>query len=704
MRVLDRRAALAADVDVRHPGIERTRADERVHGDEVVEAVAAHRAQLVRREAGLELEDAARAAGREHLVHGRVLEADLLPVHADPVPLRHVPRGVVDHGQRAQAQEVHLEHARLLERVHVELRDHRAALRVRADRHVVVQRPRRDHDARRVHGTVARESLDAFRVVEELLHLGVVAVALREFPHLLPRLRHREREARRRGHELREAIRVRRGEAKHAAHVADHGARLHRPEGDDLPDRGLSVLLPHVVDDLAAALVAEVDVDVRHRDAFRIQEALEEEVELERVHVGDAERVADDRPRRRPAAGPDRDVPFARGDDEVPDDEQVSRVPRVPDDPEFVVEALAHRVGQGIAVLRLRPLRRLVAQHLHGVGEAVREREIGQLVLLLERDVAALGDLHRLGEEAGQVREEFRHLFGGLEVALLPVEAEPVGVVLVLARPDAEERVVRVRVLAPHVVRVVRHHEREAEFLGDLDDPPVHDVLLRDPVVLEFEPVPVAEHARVPLRRPLRVVVALVLQVARDLAGEAGGEADDPVRIFFKHLAVHAGAAVEALRVPDGREPDEVRVPARVLREQHEVRVVGRGALLELAGAAVAVGDVGLAADDRLDPLCAGLLLELPRAVEVAVVGEGEGRHVEFDRAVYEVVDAVRAVEERVLAMCVKMNERHPGDPVRPSLSELAAGFGYAPDPTQRNDPSISCNCSMYSYLGRFGE
>ena len=126
------------------------------------------------------------------------------------VPLLDAPRRVGDHGQRAQAQEVHLEHARLLERVHVELRDHRvrAGAGVRVDRHVVVERPGRDHDAGRVHRTVTRQSLHPLGVVEQLRDLRILPVEFGEFPHLLPRLGHGEREARTRRDELRELVRV----------------------------------------------------------------------------------------------------------------------------------------------------------------------------------------------------------------------------------------------------------------------------------------------------------------------------------------------------------------------------------------------------------------------------------------------------------------------------------------------------------------
>ena len=47
-------------------------------------------------------------------------------------------------------------------------------------------------------------------------------------------------------------------------------------------------LAAHVIDHLLAFAEAEVDVDVRHADALRVEEALEQQVVLQRIDVGDA--------------------------------------------------------------------------------------------------------------------------------------------------------------------------------------------------------------------------------------------------------------------------------------------------------------------------------------------------------------------------------------------------------------------------------
>src|SRR4051812_23601523 len=76
------------------------------------------------------------------------------------------------------------------------------------------------------------------------------------------------------------------------------------------------------------------------------------------------------------------------------------------------------------------------------------------------------------------------------------------------------------------------------------------------------------------------------------------------------------------------------------------------------AGALVAAGarsDVGLHADDRLDPGGLAFLPELIGAEHVAVVGHGKGGHPHTGGLAEEVVDARRAVEHGVLGVHMKM-------------------------------------------------
>ena len=65
------------------------------------------------------------------------------------------------------------------------------------------------------------------------------------------------------------------------------------------------------------------------------------------------------------------------------------------------------------------------------------------------------------------------------------------------------------------------------------------------------------------------------------------------------------------------------------------------------------VDEVGLEADDRLDPVLAAGLVEVDGAVHHAVVGEAQGRLSELRRAGRHRLDLAGAVEQRVLAVGV---------------------------------------------------
>ena len=83
-------------------------------------------------------------------------------------------------------------------------------------------------------------------------------------------------------------------------------------------------LLGDVVDHLAAAALAKVDVDVREGNALGIEEALKEQFVLERVDVRDVQRVSHQAARGRSAARAHGNALLARVADEIPDDQEIA--------------------------------------------------------------------------------------------------------------------------------------------------------------------------------------------------------------------------------------------------------------------------------------------------------------------------------------------------------------------------------------------
>ena len=105
-------------------------------------------------------------------------------------------------------------------------------------------------------------------------------------------------------------------------------------------------------------------------------------------------------------------------------------------------------------------------------------------------------------------------------------------------------------------------------------------------------------------------------------------------------------------------------------------------------------GDVDLAADDRLDPGFLAGLVEVDRAVHDAVVGDGQGGHLELGRSLHERVDAARPIEQRELGVVVQVDEgfrgvRHPFGWVwrTPGIVYLATGIRPRPGRSGNDSP-----------------
>ena len=108
--------------------------------------------------------------------------------------------------------------------------------------------------------------------------------------------------------------------------------------------------------------------------------------------------------------------------------------------------------------------------------------------------------------------------------------------------------------------------------LRQLDELPVHLLLLGDAVVLELEvEIVLAEDLLVLEGGPFCVVIPVLDEERRDLAAQAGRQADEPFSVRSQQFLVDPGLVVEAFEVGGGHELDEVLVPLPVAGEENEV-------------------------------------------------------------------------------------------------------------------------------------
>ena len=401
------------DVDVLGNVVHRAGAVERHQRDQVLEAVGLQLAQHVAHARAFQLEHPGRLAAPDHVeglvvVQRQVGEVDRLAALGDQLG------GARQHGQRLEAEEVELHQAGQLDILHVELGDRHVGARIAVERHQLGQRAVGDHHAGGMGRGVAVESLQLHRDVDQPGDRRVLVAHLAQQRLALDRLLQADRVGRVVGDQLAQPVDQPVGHLHDAADVAQHGAGLQLAEGDDLRHPVVPVGLLHVADHLVAAVLAEIDVEIRHRYALGIEEPLEQEIETDRVEVGDGERVGDERARARAAAGPDRDALFLRPLDEIGDDEEVARIFRLLDDAKLVGEPLPvlFDSAAGRKPARLEPVleaglrpraqfRRLIHRRAALPGrEARQDRIVGE-----RAEGAALGDLDRRSDGVRQVGE-----------------------------------------------------------------------------------------------------------------------------------------------------------------------------------------------------------------------------------------------------------------------------------------------------------
>ena len=213
---------------------------------------------------------------------------------------------------------------------------------------------------------------------------------------------------------------------------------------------------------------------------------------------------------------------------------------------------------------------------------------------------------------------------------------------------------------------VIGGDERQPEVAGEGDHPLDQGLLVGKAVVLHLEEeIPGTEDVAVGGGQVPRRGGVVPQQRARHLTLEAARETDQAGGVAAEALPVDPRLVVEAVEMRGRGEPEEIPVSLRVRRQQHEME---RGRVqLGVPIRHPPRSDVGLHPDDGRDAVRAGLLVELDRSVQRAVIGERQRGDAHLLRALHEGSDPAGAVEEGVLGVEVAVDELsgHSGDSSR---------------------------------------
>ena len=202
---------------------------------------------------------------------------------------------IADHRQRAQAQQVHLQKTDLFDAIFVKLGGDEAIRRV-LDRHLAIQRILRNHQAGGMRGGVARQPLQRHGQVKNFTgcRFGIIGI----FQIMTHGHRIFQGDVQHCRHQFGNPVHFAERYVQSPADIPDGGAGGHRSESDDLGHMVGAIARRDIFDDLPPPDIAEVDVNIRHGDAFRIQKPFEQQAVLQRINIRDLQQVGHNASRR----------------------------------------------------------------------------------------------------------------------------------------------------------------------------------------------------------------------------------------------------------------------------------------------------------------------------------------------------------------------------------------------------------------------
>ena len=456
-----------------------------------------------------------------------------------------------------------------------------------------------------------------------------------------------------------------------AAHVPNGGTSGQRTKGDDLGHVIPPVFVGHVRDDLIAAAVTEIHVDIGHAHALGVEESLKEQVKRDGIHLGDAHAVGHKTARARSTAGADGNIAGLGKIHVILHDEEVVGVSHAPDHVQLVGQTVTVSLLAVLAPIKDDLPRR------HATGKALlaqmREvrfrrkpvgagilRQIGLGKVKLHR--ATLGDLDGVFNGTGVAGEEHLHLPRVLIVKLIGGKAHTASLLDGTPRLDTGQHLLHVGVLAAQIVAVVGGHHGNVALAGEPQESRQNLPLLGQVVVLQLDVVTVRSkdfgHGH---SRGARAVVVPCQEAAGHVARQAGGQRDESSVVTAQKLHVHARTTVKSLCKSKGNQGHKVAVSLHVLTEQHQVIVRALARLKSALVKAGGGGNVDLAPDDGLDARLAAGLIEGDSTVENAMVGQRHGVMPAGLDPRGQIGDAAGTVEQAVFTVQMQMDKSAHG-------------------------------------------
>ena len=289
---------------------------------------------------------------------------------------------------------------------------------------------------------------------------------------------------------------------QHAPHIAHRGLGLQLAEGDDLRDAIFAIFAPDIGNHLVAPVLAEINIEIRHGNAFGVEEAFKQQAEADGVQIRDQQRPGSDRTRARTAPWPHWNGRRLRLGplDEIGNNQEVTWETHLLDDANFI--------GQAFAILRARCFIRRGAHGIQalfqpGFGHGAEclsfrlaflhlgaDRQFGLARFGHHRAHARNGE--RIVAGIGQIREKRAHGFRRFE-PMLRCHAPAVAFRHGAAFSDAQQRIMRFIHGRGSEIDIIGGNDRQPRGMGKCEQGWFQPRFLIPSMTVEFHRQPIRE-------------------------------------------------------------------------------------------------------------------------------------------------------------------------------------------------------------------
>ena len=461
---------LTVDKVIHHPRLQRPRTEQGHQSDHIFEAVRLQTLDQILHTARFKLENGGGFRTLQHVEAFFIVQRDSGDIQRPLAVLLatgvdHLQRPVND-GERTQTEEVELHQPGIFNVVLIKLGNRMLARFIAVQRGKIGYFGGRNHHPARMFTGVTGDPFELTRHVDQRFNLFVRLVNLRQLRLGFKRFRQRHTRIGRYqlGNAVHKAVRV----AQHAANIADNRFRRHGAEGDNLRDRIATVHVRDVFNHLVALLHTEVNVEVGHGDTFRVKEAFEQQVELQRIEVSNFQRIGHQRSGAGTTSRPYRHAVILRPLNKLHNDQEVAREPHLVNHLQLNIQAFIIfrtafspliRIGEQEFQTLFQPLFGFLNQIIFG-GHIPRRKLRQEVLAKAHGHVTAFGDLHGVLQRFGNIGKELAHLLFAAHILLRRVVARTLGIVESKAVVDSHADFMGVEVARLKEANIIGRHHR----------------------------------------------------------------------------------------------------------------------------------------------------------------------------------------------------------------------------------------------------